>query len=63
MELFDTYFVWFGQLLAVSGMKTLVISPLRQEAVSVFRFEFNSALLTHCLVTVVPRAFPLKFLD
>ena len=36
---------------------------LRQEAVSVFRFEFNSALLTHCLVTVVPRAFPPKFLD
>ena len=26
MELFDTYFVWFGQILAVSGMKTLVIS-------------------------------------
>ena len=26
MELFDTYFVWFGQVLAVSGMKTLVIS-------------------------------------
>ena len=26
MELFDTYFVWFGQLLAVSGKKTLVIS-------------------------------------
>jgi len=25
MELFDTYFVWFGQVLAVSGMKTLVI--------------------------------------
>ena len=24
MELFDTYFVWFGQVLAVSGMKTLV---------------------------------------
>ena len=30
MELFDTYFVWFGQVLAVSGMKTLVIrkSPM-----------------------------------
>ena len=29
MELFDTYFVLFGQLLAVSGMKTLVIkSPM-----------------------------------
>ena len=27
MELFDTYFVWFGQVLAVSGtLKTLVIS-------------------------------------
>ena len=26
MELFDTYFVWFGQVLAVSGMKTLAIS-------------------------------------
>ena len=26
MELFDTYFVWFGQVLAVSGEKTLVIS-------------------------------------
>ena len=26
MELFDTYFVQFGQVLAVSGMKTLVIS-------------------------------------
>ena len=26
MELFDTYFVWFGQVLAVLGMKTLVIS-------------------------------------
>ena len=25
MELFDTYFVQFGQVLAVSGMKTLVI--------------------------------------
>ena len=23
MELFDTYFVWFGQVLAVSGLKTL----------------------------------------
>ena len=26
MELFDTYFAWFSQILAVSGMKTLVIS-------------------------------------
>ena len=26
MELFDIYFVWFGQVLAVSGKKTLVIS-------------------------------------
>ena len=26
MELFDTYFVWFGQVLAVSGKKTLVIN-------------------------------------
>ena len=26
MELFDTYFVWFGQIVAVSGMETLVIS-------------------------------------
>ena len=26
MELFETYFVWFGQVLAVSVMKTLVIS-------------------------------------
>ena len=26
MELFDTYFVWFGQVLAVSRMKMLVIS-------------------------------------
>ena len=26
MELFDTYFVQFGQVLAVSGKKTLVIS-------------------------------------
>ena len=26
MELFDTYFVWFGQVLAVSGLKTLAIS-------------------------------------
>ena len=26
MELFDTYFVWFGQVLAVSGKKMLVIS-------------------------------------
>ena len=26
MELFDTYFVWFGQVLAVLGMKTSVIS-------------------------------------
>ena len=26
MELFDTYFVWIGQVLAVSGKKTLVIS-------------------------------------
>ena len=24
MGLFDTYFVWFGQVLAVSGLKTLV---------------------------------------
>ena len=23
MELFDTYFVWFGQLLAVSGKKNV----------------------------------------
>ena len=26
MELFDTYFVWIGQVLAVSEKKTLVIS-------------------------------------
>ena len=26
MELFDTFFVWFSQVLAVSEMKTLVIS-------------------------------------
>ena len=26
MELFDTYFVWSDQVLAVSGIKTLVIS-------------------------------------
>ena len=26
MELFDTYFVWFGQVLAVSGQKTLATS-------------------------------------
>ena len=26
MELFDTHFVWFGQVLAVSGQKTLAIS-------------------------------------
>ena len=26
MELFDTHFVWFGQLLVVSGQKTLAIS-------------------------------------
>ena len=26
MEQFASYFVWFGQVLAVSGMKTLVIS-------------------------------------
>ena len=26
MELFDTYFVWFGQVLAVSSLKTLAIS-------------------------------------
>ena len=28
MELFDTYFVWFGQVLAVSGMKTYVSHKL-----------------------------------
>ena len=29
MELFDTYFVWFGQVLPVSGKKTLVYkSPM-----------------------------------
>ena len=26
MELFDTHFVWFGQVLAVSGLKMLVLS-------------------------------------
>ena len=26
MELFDTHFVWFDQVLAVSGQKTLAIS-------------------------------------
>ena len=26
MELFDTYFVWFGQVLAVSGQKMLATS-------------------------------------
>ena len=26
MELFGTHFVWFGQILAVSGQKTLAIS-------------------------------------
>ena len=26
MELFDTYFVWIGQVLALSGKKMLVIS-------------------------------------
>ena len=30
MELFDTHFVWFGQVLAVSGQKTLAI----QETIS-----------------------------
>ena len=28
MELFDTHFVYFGQVLAVSGLKTLVTSDL-----------------------------------
>ena len=32
MELFDTYFVQFGQVLAVSGQKTLAISNLYVEA-------------------------------
>ena len=26
MEVFDTHFVWFGQVLAVSGQKTLATS-------------------------------------
>ena len=26
MELFDTYFVWFGQVLAGLGQKTLAVS-------------------------------------
>ena len=26
MELFGTHFVWFGQVLAVSGQKTLAIN-------------------------------------
>ena len=26
MELFDTHFVWFGQVLAISGQKKLAIS-------------------------------------
>ena len=34
MELFDTYFVWFGQVLAVSGLKMLVIISLRCVAIS-----------------------------
>ena len=33
MELFDTYFVQFGQVLAVSGQKTLAISNLYVEMV------------------------------
>ena len=33
MELFDTHFVWFGQVLAVSGQKTLAISNRYVEVV------------------------------
>ena len=31
MELFDTHFVYFGQVLAVSGLKTLVTSDRHYE--------------------------------
>ena len=45
MELFDTYFVWFGQILAVSGQKTLAISNRY-----VFRPESDK-------ITTIPRLF------
>ena len=42
MELFDTYFVWFGQALAVSGQKMLAVSELTD---------------TSGKITTVPRLF------
>ena len=43
MELFDTYFVWFGHVLAVSGKKTLVI--------------IKSPMCISGKITTVPRLF------
>ena len=43
MELFDTHFVWFGQIIAVSGQKTLAISN---------RYVYVSGK-----ITTVPRLF------
>ena len=43
MELFDTYFVWFGQVLAVSGMKTYVSN--------------KSPMCISSKITTVPRLF------
>ena len=43
MELFDTYFVWIGQVLAVSGMKMLVI--------------IKSPMCISGKITTVPRLF------
>ena len=35
MELFDTHFVWFGQVLAVSGMKTLTENENKYQIMNV----------------------------
>ena len=42
MEQFDTYFVWFGQVLAVSGMKT---------------FSHKSPMCISGKITTAPRFF------
>ena len=42
MELFDTYFVWFGQVLAVSGKK---------------KVSHKSAMCISGKITTVPRLF------
>ena len=56
MELFDTHFVWFGQVLAVSGQKTLALYKNRQVIKSQLYLDSISDEISD-KITTVPRLF------